>query len=224
MTKSYFREAEALQETVGATNFSILDNDANSEDRRQFERWSGLSVALENLEERNSSARAMRIGNQILFCSRNIGWLEKIYRETIIKKFSSDSISRPEEECFSYSEDAYSSEIGYRTQSCLDSLFALRDFLFSFVFHDMYKGEKYAWNKLEKCLREDGDLHKPRFWLVEVVAYRRPSRERGLGWLISWPQAAAAALLSAPGLRPLRIFPSGRRSGACCRRDWRGRS
>ena len=104
----------------------------------QAQRWSGLSVAYRKRNENDNAIRAERIGLQIRLCVDALGSLIQSYSLTLANNFKDDCISYPERGTFNFKSDKYATNIGYKAQACLNELFALRDFIFYFLFETMY--------------------------------------------------------------------------------------
>jgi hypothetical protein len=172
LTRNVFRDANDLDDQLGIGHLTLLDESARSVDRGQIDRWMGLSVAYRNRNDYRKAIGAERIAKQILFCTRNMEWLARSYRMTLAENLKEDNISCPTDGKFCLVDDKYAAEIGYRVQSCLDCMFALRDFLFSFLYECLYGGTKYSWRKLESCLRDND-----RFALASMILPRTCRKE-----------------------------------------------
>jgi hypothetical protein len=164
LTQYYYSHAEKLHDPFPeACTLVQTDGHGAPFDRAQFERWSGISIALQKRGEHGRAVRAKRIASQILLCVHTLDRLVESYRQTLLANIS-DKVTRPEAQEYSFTSDIFSMRISYDTQSCLNELFSLRDSLFTFLFEDMYLEERYAWKKLEGLL-----LCNDRFDLASLI-------------------------------------------------------
>jgi len=141
LTKSHFGSAQEMQDPLPETALHIPAPQGSGFDTQQSQRWAGLSTAYESRKANTTALRAERIGKQILFCGNTLYALNRSYMVAMVNNVTADNISYPDDGTVHFMSDKYAMDIGYRTQSCLNEMYALRDYLLYFLFEDMY-GQK----------------------------------------------------------------------------------
>jgi hypothetical protein len=159
LTESVFDSAEAMHDPIPDTSLHISNSRRSGWDIAQVQRWSGLSTAYASQQKYTTALRAERIGKQILFCRDTLFALQRSYLFTMGQNLPQNQISYPHNGTVHFMSDKYSTDIGYRTQSCLNELYALRDFLLYFLFEDMYQKKGIGIRKGLELLRNDDKFH-----------------------------------------------------------------
>jgi hypothetical protein len=163
LTQSHFNSAEELHDPLESTSLFLRNTSGVSFDVEQSNRWTGLSTAYINRRETFKAKRAERIGTQIRFCRNTLDALIKSYRSALTVNLVGTGISHPDDGEIRFTADKHSIDIGYRTQSCLNELYALRDFIMYFLFEDLY-GRKISLSKASELLKSDD-----RFGLAAII-------------------------------------------------------
>jgi hypothetical protein len=138
LTKSLFSAPQDMHYPLPETYLLIPTSQGSGFDTQQLRRWFGLSTAYGFQRANTTALRAERIAKQILFCRDTLYTLNRSYKFTMTRNVTSDNISYPTDGTVHFMSDKYAADIDYRTQSCLNELYALRDYLLYFLFEDMY--------------------------------------------------------------------------------------
>jgi hypothetical protein len=149
LTKCHYDHAQEIHDSLPRTTLHISSPQGHDFDTQQVHRWFGLSTAYAIQKANTTGLRAERIGKQILFCRDSLYTLSRSYMHSLVNNIGEGNISHGEDGEIHFISNKYALDIGYRTQSCLNELYALRDYLLYFLFEDMYlkKIEKRVWLK-----------------------------------------------------------------------------
>ena len=134
-----FNHADELNDPFEQTFVDLSDGEGGLLDEGQIQRWMGLAIAYRNDRLFIRAMKAERISKQIRFCRNAIDKLHKAYRMCLSEKCENKNISDLEMGSFHFFSDPFSLNISLNLQPCLDSLFSLRDYIFSFLFEEMYE-------------------------------------------------------------------------------------
>jgi hypothetical protein len=163
ITESYFSNIEDLNDPISNVCLSARSGDDQALDVAQAQRWKGLALAYRNRGDGKKATRAERIGAQIIFATNTLHKLVYAYKNTMISQLRESQICDFSCGTFNFYSNKYAMDIGYRTQSCLNELFGLRDFIFYFLFDDLY-GESIRLSKAENFLQNND-----KFGLADVI-------------------------------------------------------
>jgi hypothetical protein len=151
-------DRQALNDPLPNVYPFLFSDSGHPLSEQQAWRWSGLSTAYRNRNENDNSIRAERIGLQIRLCVDALRLLVNSYDLAADQNFDLDKISRPAENKISFSQDKFSLDMSYKTQICLNELYALRDFILYFIAHVAYGGD-FKLKQLIELINKDDELN-----------------------------------------------------------------
>jgi hypothetical protein len=154
LTRTHFNRAEELHDPLESSSLYLANASGISLENEQSARWIGFSIAYRSRRDTLKARWAERIDKQILFCRNTLDALIRSYRSTLTSNLLESEICYPEVGTFRYTENKYSTDIGYRAQSCLNELYALRDLIMSFLFEGLY-GQKVSLSRMNDFINSD---------------------------------------------------------------------